>query len=150
MSRLPFSFRRSTPLTVLVGILAIALLTLAGGQAVADHDGAHALEGEYFWTGGNTGGELKAEFTSTGDGTWDVEFFFDFRDQPHVYTGTAEGSLTGGSLKGTVKNENKRRTFTFDGEVDETDLTFKGKHAEIRGEGERRTGTLTLGPAAGP
>lgn len=141
MSRLPFLFRRKPFLLTLAAGFAIALGALAAGQARADHDGAHTMLGEYYWTGGNTGGDLKAVFTPNGDGSWDVEFFFDFRDRPHVYAGTAEGSLTDGPLKGTVKNENRRRSFIFDGVVVES--RYKGRHAETT-NGERRTGTLEL------
>lgn len=141
MSRMPFLYRRQPIVWILAVVFAVSMIALPGVDARADHDGTHTMLGEYFWTGGNTGGDLKAVFTPTGDGTWDVEFSFDFRDKPHLYAGTAEGSLTDGSLKGTVKNENRRRTFVFEGEVVES--KYKAEHAEMT-QDERRTGTLEM------
>ena len=133
--------RRHPLLLALAAVLVVGALAMASGQARADHDGTHTMVGEYYWTGGSTGGDLKAVFTPTGDGTWDVEFFFDFRKKPHVYAGTAEGSLTDGALEGEVKNENKRRTFIFGGTVVES--KYSATHAEVTQE-ERRTGTLEM------
>ena len=132
--------RRPLVLTLAV-VLVAGALALVAGQAHADHDGTHTMVGEYYWTGGKTGGDIKAVFTPTGDGTWDVEFFFDFRKKPHVYAGTAEGSLTDGTLEGKVKNENRRRTFIFGGTVVESKLS--ATHAEITAD-ERQTGTLEM------
>ncbi|MDA8017067.1 MAG: hypothetical protein MPN21_06410 [Thermoanaerobaculia bacterium] len=100
------------------------------------------LVGEYQWDQGGASGDLRAVFEPTGDNTWEVSFYFDFRSKPHVYSGTATGSLEDGTLEGTVKNENKRRTFTFEGSFQNGE--FRGNHAETtRGE-PIRTGTLTL------
>ncbi len=100
------------------------------------------LTGEFFWSGGGASGDLEAVFTSTGEQTWDVSFHFQFRGRPHVYTGTAGGSLSQGELQGKVKNENKGRTFLFSGTV--KDGKFRGTHAETEGGREQKTGTLTL------
>ena len=100
------------------------------------------LTGEFLWSGGGASGDLEAVFTSTGEQTWDVSFHFEFRGRPHVYTGTAEGSLSQGELRGKVKNENKGRTFLFSGTV--KDGKFQGTHAETEGGREQSTGTLTL------
>jgi hypothetical protein len=100
------------------------------------------LTGEYHWNAG-TSGDLEAVFTPTGDGTWDVSFHFRFRGRAHTYTGTAQGSLSQGELKGKVKNENKARTFTFSGKME--DGSFRGSHAETTGGSPDRTGTMTLG-----
>ena len=98
------------------------------------------LTGEFVWSGGGASGDLEAVFTSTGEGTWDVSFHFEFRGRPHVYRGTAEGSLSQGELQGKVKN--KGRTFLFSGTV--KDGKFRGTHAETEGGREQETGTLTL------
>ena len=98
--------------------------------------------GEYLWSGRGTPGELEAVFTATGEQTWDVSFHFEFRGTSHVYTGSAEGSLSQGELRGQVKNENKRRTFLFSGTV--KDGKFRGTHAETEGGRDHSTGTLTL------
>lgn len=132
--------RRPLPSVLLVAVALAALA--AGGRARADHEGGRTLEGEYYWTGGAAGGELRAVFTPTGDGTWEVDFHFRFRGRPHTYSGIAEGSLDAGSLSGTVKNESRRRTFTFAGEFE--DRVFEAEHFEVGPAGEVRTGTLTL------
>jgi hypothetical protein len=85
---------------------------------------------------------LRAVFTPTGVGQWDVVFHFEFHNKKHIYRGTAQGNLDGGDLIGEVKNENKRRTFTFQGTF--RDGAFHGTHAEIKRTGERRTGSMTL------
>lgn len=127
-------------------LLALALTTvLVSATVVADSTKPmeKTLTGEYHWTNADEKGALKAVFKPTGDDTWDVSFYFQFRDKDHTYSGTATGSLSDGSLSGTVKNENERRTFTFEGTT--TAGNFEGKHAETTGGGERRTGTLALG-----
>ena len=104
--------------------------------------GTQTLTGEFFWSGGGASGDLEAVFTSTGEQAWNVSFHFQFRGRPHVYRGTAEGSLSQGELQGKVKNENKGRTFLFSGTV--KDGKFRGTHAETEGGREQKTGTLTL------
>lgn len=121
--------------------LAIALVLLSA-QGVGATEDTETLTGEYVWSSGGNSGGLEAVFTPTGEGTWDVAFHFSFRRQAHVYTGTALGSLNDGELKGKVLNENKRRTFTFRGTVE--DGEFRGSHAEIANGRERKTGSLTL------
>lgn len=124
----------------------IALLIVATAFLLAPGVGAEepqTLNGEFHWTGGGSTGDLEAVFTAAGDGVWEVAFHFEFRGQPHTYSGTAEGSLTEGALEGTVKNESKKRTFTFSGTF--ADGKFKGTHAEIGSGRESSTGTLTLG-----
>jgi hypothetical protein len=120
-----------------------ALLALLLAMTVAH--GApetQTLTGEFHWSGGGASGDLEAVFTNTGEQAWDVSFHFEFRGRPHVYTGTAEGSLSQGELRGKVKNEKKRRTFLFSGTV--KDGKFRGAHAETEGGREQSTGTLTL------
>ncbi len=129
----------------------VALVTLALQATAQDPAPGENIEtveqtliGAYHWERGETKGELKAVFTPSGEGSWDVAFHFDFRGDAHTYTGEAKGSLTDGSLEGTVLNEDKNRTFTFEGTVEEG--KFEGTHAEVGGRrGSRQTGTLTLG-----
>lgn len=116
-----------------------ALLVAPKGDTTAE--GRRTLTGRYSWNQGSSG-DLEAIFTPDGGGTWSVAFHFSFRGQGHVYTGTAEGSLSGGSLRGRVRNENGRRAFTFRGTF--SDGTFHGSHAEIEDGREQSTGTLTL------
>ncbi len=123
-------------------LLAVAVLLLPtfGGQLGADE--ATTLTGEYVWNRQDVPTEIEAVFTPAGDAKWDVSFHFDFRNEGHIYTGTAEGSLTEGSLKGEVRNENKKRTFIFSGEF--SDGVFNGTHAELRDGKKTDTGTIKL------
>lgn len=129
-------------------VFCTALVLLCAGFSLTADDTASkgdttTMVGEYHWND-RASGELKAIFTPAGDGQWTVDFHFDFRDEPHIYSGTAEGSLSEGGLKGTVKNENKKRTFIFKGAFE--DGQFSGDHEETTEGRERRTGTMTLGP----
>ncbi len=120
---------------------AIALLFM--GFVGAGEPNTTTLKGSYVWSHiPNEPGNLKAVFTPKGDGEYTVSFYFKFDGVDHVYSGTAKGSLQNGNLAGEVKNENKRRTFTFSGMCKEG--AFSGSHSEIRRNGERKTGTLTL------
>ena len=115
-------------------VMSLGLVTGAGEK--------RTLKGSFEWTDSGKKGDLEAVFTPTGEGKWDVAFHFEFRGQPHVYAGTAEGTLAGGDLKGRVFNEDKNRSWTFTGTF--TDGEFRGTHAEIGDDGEHPTGTLKL------
>lgn len=115
--------------------------TEVAAEAAAE---AQVLTGEFKWNRQDHPGALKAVFTPTGENTWDVAFHFDFRDEPHIYSGTAEGSLDKGSLKGKVMSDGDEPSpFTFEGEF--VDGKFEGTHASTREEEPQDTGTLTLG-----
>jgi len=118
----------------------VVVLTAQVGGAIAED--SRTLTGEFVWSQRENRGDLEVIFTPTGEDRWDVAFHFTFRGQPHVYSGTAEGSLSEGSLQGTVNNEDKRRTFTFKGKFE--DGKFTGTHAEVGDGQEQATGTLTL------
>ena len=122
----------------------LLLLTVVVGMIVAPAGGgdARTFAGSFEWTGGNATGDLAAEFSPKAEGTWDVTFRFKFRDRDHVYAGTAEGSLTEGALSGKVQNEEKSRTWTFEGTFDGG--SFRGTHAEIEDGEAQATGTLSL------
>ncbi|MEM1182140.1 MAG: hypothetical protein AAGM22_27580 [Acidobacteriota bacterium] len=124
-------------------VVCLLFATVLAFGATAEDSAASAertLVGEYHWNQGYSG-DLKAVFTPDGENQWNVSFFFDFRSEPHEYSGTATGSLDG-KLEGTVKNESKRRSFTFEGSFKEGQ--FEGNHAETTPGRNRRTGTLTL------
>ncbi len=92
-------------------------------------------------------GDLKAIFTPRGDADnqWDVAFHFDWEDGPHVYRGTAIGSLAKGKLQGEVVNDNKEHKSTFRFKGKSKKGKFKGTHSHIGEEGELKpTGQLTL------
>jgi hypothetical protein len=124
---------------LLLTVLAALCLAFVGSVGASD---SQTLNGEYFWDQGDSRGDIEAVFSSRGEGEWDVAFHFKFRDEEHVYKGTAKGSLELGGLQGEVQNENKRRTFRFEGSF--ANGSFEGTHSEI-GDGEEfRTGTLTM------
>ena len=126
-----------------VSLLFALLPALVVVPAASLHaEDTQTLKGEYVWSNRDRGGDVEAVFTPAGKKKWDVSFYFNFRDQDHVYSGTAEGSLSKGKLSGTVKNESKKRTFTFTGEF--KDGAFSGTHSEIGDGREQATGTLTL------
>ena len=122
-------------------LLAILLVCLFfQGSLFAEDAAEKTLVGEYHWNKGHSG-DLKAVFTAKGEGTWDVSFYFDFRDKPHTYTGEATGSMDG-ELSGVVKNESKERTFKFKGSFNEG--VFEGDHEETTPSRAGETGTLML------
>lgn len=134
-----------------VALTAVAAALVLSTHAVAEEKVAsepQTLTGEYVWDQRGKSGALRAEFKATDEaGKFDVSFYFEFRGEDHIYSGSAEGSLSEGKLAGEVKNEDKRRTFTFTGEFDEAGK-FSGTHAEIGERGTFDTGTLTLGAGA--
>ena len=94
---------------------------------------------------GERTGDLKAVFTPTGEGEWDVAFHFDWEDGPHVYKGTAKGDITAGEFGGEVENDNPERqaTFRFRGSFE--DGKFLGTHGSLQKDGTLRdTGTMSL------
>ena len=121
--------------TVLLFVVLLLLLTVPTLGA----EDSQTLKGSFAWSRGPQG-DLEAVFTPTGTDEWNVSFYFKFRGD-HVYSGTAQGSLAG-ELKGTVRNEDKRRTFTFSGRT--TGDRFEGTHAETTGGSPQATGRLTL------
>ncbi|MEM7583436.1 MAG: hypothetical protein AAF560_08660 [Acidobacteriota bacterium] len=123
-------------------LLAVAVLLVSLGSPIQAGDET-TMTGEYIWNRQDVPTTIKAVFTPSGDARWDVSFYFKFREESHVYSGTAEGSLSEGALKGEVRNENKKRTFIFSGEF--ADGVFNGTHAEMRDGKKRDTGTITFG-----
>ncbi len=91
-------------------VVALALAAQGGGVPAAP---TQTLTGTYVWNQGGDPNDLEAAFTPTGRQKWDVTFRFKLRRRVHAFTGTAEGDLNEGALKGTVLNEG--RTFTFSG-----------------------------------
>lgn len=122
--------------------IAASILIGAASTAPALAAEATTLTGSYIWNAQGTESDLEAVFTPTGDNQWTVDFHFKFKRTSHVYSGTAEGSLTDGELSGTVQNDIKRRTFTFEGTVSEG--VFRGTHAEIEDGQAFDTGTMTF------
>ncbi len=129
MKRVPF---------MLLVVLVLALFQSVNAPAAEEH----TLTGEFRWEEMGRSGDLRTVFTPTGEGTWDVVFYFRFHGESHVYRGTAEGSLSRGALRGTVLDEDRERTFTFEGAFKNGE--FAGTHSEVFSGGAEKTGTLTL------
>ena len=119
-----------------IGFL-VALPLVAGGDVT--------LQGGFVWENddGNHEGDLKAIFTPSGEGEWNVSFHFDWEDGAHVYKGTCSGSLDG-KLSGDVVSDGEREmNFKFSGSFENG--SFSGVHNFVTKEGEvKRAGTLTL------
>jgi hypothetical protein len=124
----------------------VVCLIAVGGTLAGDET---KLEGAFVWnhSEGDLDGKLEAVFTSTGTNRWKVSFHFDWEDQPHVWSGTAQGNLKSGNLSGEVVSDDAQQAeFEFKGTFENG--TFNGTHAQVRKNGElRSTGTLTLGAA---
>ena len=127
----------------------IAVMTcLIGVASVQAAEDSTTLSGTYVWENGNSTGDLEAVFTPTGEDRWDVSFHFAWEDGPHVYTGTAEGSLSEGELTGQVVNDNQdhEATFRFRGSFENG--KFNGEHGHVQENGRLKdTGTFSLKPA---
>lgn len=133
MKRLTFALLTASSL--LLGTLAPSSHTLAD-------DGKQTLTGLFDSGYQDKVRPLRAVFTPTGEGAWDVVFHFKFNGADHQYRGVAEGGLREGLLSGRVENEGGRRTFSFRGEF--KNGKFKGEHFETTRGREERTGSLTL------
>ncbi len=127
-------------MTTVRRLVGATLLSLAlVGWTVAGEP--RTFRGHWEWAATGDSGSLEAVFTPTGEGTWDVSFHFNFQG-PHVFSGTAEGSLDDGKLTGTVIDEDDERSFSFRGMFRNGKL--RGTHFEVTGGSRRRTGTLSL------
>jgi len=121
-------------------LVALIVSAYAGGAQAADTE---TLTGEFIWNNEGQSGEIEAIFTGTTDGHWDVAFHFIWEDEPHIWAGTAEGSLTDGDLKGSVITDHESKgTFVFEGTF--KDGKFTGTHASMRSGERDDTGTMTL------
>lgn len=124
--------------------LALVVALFASWSVFADaQPAAQTLKGSYMWEQAQETGALEAIFTPDGAGHWKVAFHFTFQGEAHVYSGTADGSLTNGSLAGRVQTDSGKGVFTFSGEF--KDGKFQGSHARLTAGNEERTGTLSLG-----
>ncbi|MDX1998193.1 MAG: hypothetical protein SF066_10785 [Thermoanaerobaculia bacterium] len=124
--------------------LALVVAAFVSWSVFADtQPAAQTLKGSYIWEQAQETGALEAIFTPDGAGHWKVAFHFTFQGEAHVYSGTADGSLTNGSLAGRVQTDSGKGVFTFSGEF--KDGKFQGSHARLTAGNEERTGTLSLG-----
>lgn len=117
-------------------------LALALPLAATESAGETRMSGMFSSSYQDRPKSVTAYFTPTGDEEWDVYFLFEFNGRDHRYEGTAHGSLADGELRGEVRDEGGRRTFTFEGETRKG--KFRGNHAEVRRGREQSTGTLSL------
>lgn len=125
---------------------ACVLVALFSGWSLASDD--VVLGGSFVWNSddGDHKGDLKAVFSPKGDGKddWSVSFYFQWEESPHIWSGTAKGSLSEGALEGEVESDGERKsTFRFSGSFENG--VFNGKHSTLTQEGEtRELGTLKL------
>ena len=123
--------------------------TASLAMAAETKEKGHTVQGKFNWSHKSQKGkqhDVKAVFTKTDKAdVYDVSFYFDWGKNPHIYSGQATGNLKDGMLKGTVKNDNKKRTFSFAGKCAKG--AFEGTHKELRGKHETDTGTITFAPA---
>lgn len=123
-------------------VLASTLAMMASFVMAADGAAIETLTGEYQWNRQEKPGPIKAVFVATDANEWDVSFYFTFREEDHVYSGKASGSLTDGSLRGEVMSDGENpRPFVFEGAFENG--VFNGTHA-TQGEDGEETGTITL------
>ena len=126
---------------VVLALVALALVFAV--PALASDAEPQTLEGQYQWNRMEEPGDIKAVFTPTGDGQWEVSFYFEFREEDHIYSGTATGSLSAGDLTGEVMSDGENpRPFKFEGKV--VDGVFEGTHGTT-GDDAQETGTMKLG-----
>ena len=133
--------------------LFLSLLTVAACMLCsvslqsAEKEAAFTAEGTFVWSHQKKNTHtVKAVFTKTETkDTYDVKFYFNWGKDQRVYSGSAEGTLKDGALKGTVKADNQDRTFTFDGSCKAA--VFTGTHKETT-RGSQDTGTITWKPKA--
>ena len=117
---------------ILLTSLALVAAVLIGSS--------ETFTGTYDW---NQGGkdELRAEFTPSGENSWNVKFKFRFSGRNNTWKGTAEGSLAdGGELTGTATNGS--RNWIFEASI--RNGVMKGVHTEIQRGNEYKTGTFEL------
>ena len=122
----------------------VVLGLMVGGPSFAESEDI-TMEGGYVWQrrDGGIPGDLKAVFTPSGEGSWDVVFYFEWEGEDREWKGTASGSLTDGSLEGeAVEERDRKRTFKFSGEV--TEGHFVGDHGAMRDGELQKRGTLEL------
>lgn len=121
-------------------LLCLGLVPGAVTEPALAASGERTLSGEY--RSGFGDGPVEAVFTAAREGRWEVAFHFSHAGRDLTYSGEAEGSLDEGELRGRVETPDGGRRFTFRGEFENG--TFRGTHAELYRNQERRTGTLTM------
>ena len=131
----------------LPGILFLAVVAVAALPSLADDE--VTLSGSFVWErpDKSTDGELEVVFTPAGKEQWIVVFNFDWEDEPRVFEGTAQGSLTG-DLSGNVASDDPGHPLKFEFKGAFSDGTFTGTHGYFNREGELvDSGTLEFVPA---
>lgn len=128
---------------VIASILALTASFVVASEVVASEGAAiETLKGEYLWNRQDSPGPIKAVFVATGEKEWNVSFYFNFRDEDHIYSGTATGSLSEGELRGEVLSDGERKQpFVFEGTFENG--VFNGTH-RTEGEDGEETGTISL------
>lgn len=129
-------------LIALLGLFALAFTPGFSGEDVT-------LEGGFVWVrdDGSSEGDLKAVLTPTGEGEWDVSFYFDWEDEARVFSGSCRGSLAGDWSGDIVSDGDQESKFKFSGTF--KDGMFSGTHGWVGEDGEfSEAGTMTLSAKA--
>ena len=109
-----------------------------------------SFSGSFHWErpdGEEFDGELSAVFTPEKDGEWAVAFEFDWEGEPHVFLGSASGSLSG-ELSGKAASDDPGHPLKFEFKGAFSDGTFSGTHGYFNREGDLvDSGTLELAQA---
>jgi len=126
----------------LVGVLVVIAVPGVAGERTN-------LSGSYIWerTDKTVEGELDVVLTPGDEGEWTVAFHFDWEGEPHVFEGTAKGSLTG-DLFGNVDSDDPGHPLKFEFKGAFSDGTFNGTHGYFNSKGELvDSGTLEFASA---
>ena len=126
--------------------LGLYLVCLGGNVHAADEKpGAKAttvtLTGTYNW-GKKAKQPLKGVFTPDGENKWKVVWTFKHKNKPHTYTGTVEGNLQNGPIKGESVNEGGKRKWKFEGAA--KNGVIDCNHVELKGKREKKTGQFSI------
>lgn len=137
--------RRRGRLIVLLGLVLVATLPGVTADEVT-------LSGSYVWERSDKSidGELEAVFVPAGKREWTVAFRFDWEGKPHVFEGTARGSLTG-ELIGNVASDDPGHPLEFEFKGAFAEGTFTGTHGYFKKSGDlAHSGTLELAAVKPP
>ena len=122
-----------------IGLLALVCLLLPANLGAEE---TVTFRGEYVWDLDGHQNQVEAVFTSTGEGTWDVTFDFDYARREGTYEGTAKGSLQNGTIEAEVNDAGGTLRYRVEAEIEGDRL--EGRHFDIYRGRKKVGGTLRL------